>query len=48
LIEQKGKDGSRGSGCKNTMPFISHWTPCKDEEGHAKYVILLLAPEKAS
>jgi hypothetical protein len=22
--------------------LISHWTPCKDEEGRARYVVLIL------
>lgn len=26
--------------------LISHWTPCKDEEGRAKYVVLVLAERR--
>jgi len=26
--------------------MISHWTPCKDEEGRAKYVVLILAESR--
>jgi hypothetical protein len=28
--------------------MISHWTPCKDEEGRAKYVVLILAESRDS
>jgi hypothetical protein len=26
--------------------MISHWTPCKDEEGRPKYVVLILAESR--
>lgn len=28
---------------KTEKRLVSHWTPCKDEEGRAKYVVLILA-----
>jgi hypothetical protein len=31
---------------KTEERLISHWTPCKDEEGRAKYVVLILAEER--
>lgn len=26
--------------------FVSHWTPCKDEEGRVKYVVLVFAERR--
>jgi ribosomal protein L39E len=26
--------------------LISHWTPCKDEEGRPKYVVLILSEKR--
>jgi hypothetical protein len=26
--------------------MISHWTPCKDEEGRARYVVLILTESR--
>lgn len=28
---------------KTEQRLVSHWTPCKDEEGRVKYVVLILA-----
>ena len=28
---------------KTEKRLVSHWTPCKDEEGRVKYVVLILA-----
>ena len=31
---------------KTENRLISHWTPCKDEEGRVKYVVLILAERR--
>lgn len=31
---------------KTNRRLVSHWTPCKDEEGRAKYVVLILAESR--
>ena len=31
---------------KTEKHLISHWTPCKDEEGRPKYVVLILTEKK--
>lgn len=32
-------------GARAEEKYVSHWTPCKDEEGRTSYVILTIAPK---
>lgn len=45
-IELNLLDGVRST---RLMPreksYVTHWTPCKDVDGRAKYVVLVIAPK---
>lgn len=47
VVEEKARNlMPTGPGGKTEGRLISHWTPCKDEEGRPKYVVLVLAERR--
>ncbi|THZ99383.1 hypothetical protein D6C82_05194 [Aureobasidium pullulans] len=47
VVEEKARNlMPTGPGGKTEGRLISHWTPCKDEEGRTKYVVLVLAERR--
>lgn len=47
LVHERGQDSEPlWPMVKTEKRFVSHWTPCKDEEGRVKYVVLVFAERR--